>query len=210
MIRPSSFSRVFQLLLPALLLAAATSPALASGAPRCPTPLVPARGLCAFADFDGDRKPDFALLGTRPLPSGGSQLTIRLSGPAGTETLSLDPTRHASAVLSRDVDGDHDLDLVLLQGLRHAVAVFLNDGGGSFSLDSGERYLSQDFDDSGFEAPDVDSPDIVSPAASSPLPYPAPSRCVVGSLPPLAATVTAVIVASPVRGQSPHARIRAP
>ncbi len=111
--------------------------------PRCNVPIVPiGNGSCAFADYNGDHKLDVAFAST---PIGGMtrslEITVRLNGTDSTQLLSTHG-RSASGVAFRDVDGDHDLDLVLTEYFRMPVAVFLNDGNGGFSFDSDDAYLS--------------------------------------------------------------------
>ena len=89
----------------------------------------------AIADFDGDMRPDLAMIRIRQdgVPdsqyslelqfSSGSRPTIRLTGPAG----GLD-------VSPQDVNGDHIADLVVTSVVdSQFVAIFLNDGKGNFT-----------------------------------------------------------------------------
>jgi hypothetical protein len=93
----------------------------------------------AIADFDGDRRPDLASIQTGEstqsdaasdcsywiqlrLSSSGRRL-IRLVAPAG-----------GLLIEARDVNGDHAIDLVFATAwFRRPVAIFLNDGHGTFS-----------------------------------------------------------------------------
>ena len=95
----------------------------------------------AFADFDGDNQLDFATA----RPKGGSYvLELELNSKrlvASERPLSLPSSAFGLHVLTQDVDGDHDLDIVITWGLAHLpVAVWINDGQGQFAEDSIERY----------------------------------------------------------------------
>jgi hypothetical protein len=93
------------------------------------------------ADFDGDSKPDVAV--SRMEIRGGGYVywlefdlsTRRASGSPPAETGVPDS---ASSIFGlhltpRDVDGDHDLDIVVTAGImRRPVAVWINDGKGRF------------------------------------------------------------------------------
>jgi hypothetical protein len=96
----------------------------------------------AFADFDGDHKPDLAVLHAERFSSlktrysivfalsTGNQQTMELVGPSG-----------GLEILSRDVNGDNTPDLVVQAVRRHQpVAIFLNDGYGNFTFADPARY----------------------------------------------------------------------
>jgi hypothetical protein len=89
----------------------------------------------AFADFDGDHKPDLAVLHVERFSSlktryslvfalsAGNRRTIEIFGPSG-----------GLQILSRDVNGDNAPDLVVQAARRNQpVAIFLNDGYGNFT-----------------------------------------------------------------------------
>jgi hypothetical protein len=61
--------------------------------------------------------------------------------------LSFDSSRRPSQVHSRDVDGNGTLDLVLTNGFRQRVAVFLNDGSGTFRPAADDQFLADPDDD---------------------------------------------------------------
>jgi hypothetical protein len=96
----------------------------------------------AFADFDGDNQLDFAT--ARPRGDGGYVLEVELSSKrlvASERPLSLPSSAFGLHVLTQDVDGDHDLDIVITWGFAHLpVAIWINDGQGQFAEDSIERY----------------------------------------------------------------------
>jgi hypothetical protein len=114
---------------------------VASGAAaRANTSNPPARSIgpgsqFAISDFDGDRRPDIASI--QPAPNGPGRTNywiqvqlsetgrqfIRLAGPAG-----------GLQIEARDVNGDRAVDLVVTTAwFRQPVAIFLNDGHGSFT-----------------------------------------------------------------------------
>jgi hypothetical protein len=97
----------------------------------------------AFADFDGDRQPDLAVL---QVEQSGSlkmhySITFALSG-GSRQFLGLVAPTGGLELLSRDVNGDNTLDLVVTATWMHrTVAIFLNDGFGTFTSADPSRYL---------------------------------------------------------------------
>jgi hypothetical protein len=95
----------------------------------------------AVADFDGDRQPDMAVAKIESQGAGYVYwLEFDLSATRAGDSA---PPRHgfpagAASVFGlhltpRDVDGDHDLDIVVSLGFaRQPVAVWINDGQGGF------------------------------------------------------------------------------
>ena len=89
----------------------------------------------SIGDFDGDSKPDLA-----SVQAGKSDLTrtdywvqLQLS-VAGRQSFQIVAPLGGLQIVSRDVNGDHALDLVLTTTwLRQPVAILLNDGHGTFS-----------------------------------------------------------------------------
>ena len=87
------------------------------------------------ADFDGDNQPDLVITQTQ---GRGYLLQFQLSGnreggaPGRTLFPPL-PSAFGLHLTPRDVDGDHDLDIVITSGFaRQPVAVWINDGQGRF------------------------------------------------------------------------------
>jgi hypothetical protein len=89
----------------------------------------------AIADFDGDLRPDLASIqtGRGDLSSADYSIQLRLTA-AGRQSVQVIAPRGGLAISARDVNGDHAVDLILTTAwLGEPVAVFLNDGHGSFS-----------------------------------------------------------------------------
>jgi hypothetical protein len=93
------------------------------------------------ADFDGDLRPDLAAvqIGRSGVSGTDYQIQLQLSA-AGRQTILLVAPAGGLQIAARDVNGDHALDLVVSAAwLNEPVAIFLNDGHGSFSrVDPGE------------------------------------------------------------------------
>jgi hypothetical protein len=94
-------------------------------------------------DFDGDNRADIAYAHPQGRVNGAwrYQVEIRLSAQPGA-TFDVDSGEAGGLRIStRDVDGDHDLDLVITSafgGLR--VGVWINDGHGQFAQGAAESY----------------------------------------------------------------------
>lgn len=113
------------------LLMAALSPAL-------PAPLKPLGELIrSFTDLDGDLHPDSIRYSLRGAEGRGYLYTVEFEMSAKRRSPAIGV--HADDAwglqfVARDVDGDHDLDLVVTSGSHgRAVDVWLNDGHGGFT-----------------------------------------------------------------------------
>lgn len=110
-----------------------------------PAPSLPLRSLghldWAMADFDGDSRPDVAI--TR-MEARGAGFIYWLELDLSTNHAAESPVQPGFPALAsskfglhltpRDVDGDHDLDIVVTMGIaRLPVAVWINDGQGRFA-----------------------------------------------------------------------------
>jgi hypothetical protein len=88
----------------------------------------------AISDFDGDLQPDLAIVQAGTTASGSTDYWIQLQLSAvGRESIRIVAPAGGLLIEARDVNGDHAVDLILSTSLRQPVAVFLNDGHGSFS-----------------------------------------------------------------------------
>jgi len=88
----------------------------------------------SISDFDGDLKPDLASVevGRGDFSRTDYLIQLRLSA-AGQQTFQIVAPMGGLQIASRDVNGDHVLDLVLTTAwFRQPVAILLNDGHGSF------------------------------------------------------------------------------
>ena len=125
-----AFAAALFMLAPGGLLVAAESPAL-------PAPFETYGGSAwTVADFDGDGHPD--LLTARPELTGPGfrhRIEIRLSAGAGrVVTFAVDGAQPGIQVAARDVNGDHDIDLVFTTAVSHQpVGIWINNGSGSFA-----------------------------------------------------------------------------
>jgi len=89
----------------------------------------------SIGDFDGDSKPDLASVqaGKGDLTRTDYWVQLQLS-VAGRQSFQIVAPTGGLQIVSRDVNGDHALDLVLTtRWLRQPVAILLNDGHGNFS-----------------------------------------------------------------------------
>jgi hypothetical protein len=97
------------------------------------------------ADFDGDKQPDLAFADVKG--RGRYALELELSTRReGTSAVRNDfPALPSSPfglhLTARDVDGDHDLDIVITAGFAHQpLAVWINDGQGQFKEGDAAAY----------------------------------------------------------------------
>jgi hypothetical protein len=89
----------------------------------------------AIADFDGDCRPDFASIQAEENSSGSSDYSIQIQlSDVGRQSIHLVAPVGVLLIEARDVDGDSTVDLVVSTAWRkQPVAIFLNDGHGTFS-----------------------------------------------------------------------------
>jgi len=123
-------------ILPAFLLASAMAATAAGADVPSASPVSAGPGLqFALADFDGDHRPD--LVGVEAGQSNVARtnywIQLQLSA-AGRQTISIVAPAGGLQIAARDVNGDQIPDLVLTTiWLRQPVAVFINDGHGTFT-----------------------------------------------------------------------------
>jgi hypothetical protein len=101
----------------------------------------------AIGDFDGDQRPDLArteVAGSGPR-DGRYRVQISLSGSGMASSFEVHLARPAGLnIEARDIDGDHDLDLVVTAGLLHQrVGLWINDGQGNFTEADSSLYPDQ-------------------------------------------------------------------
>lgn len=136
MIRPRS-NRICVGTLVAVFAALAPAGLQAAQSPALPAPYETYGGTAwTVADFDGDGNPDILTARTE-LASGGfrHRIEIHLSAGAGRViSFAVDGLQPGIQVAARDVNGDHDVDLVVTTAVSHqTVGVWINSGVGEFS-----------------------------------------------------------------------------
>ncbi len=96
----------------------------------------PAATHFAIADFDGDSRPDFATVETGLIGSSHARYWIGFRMSAGTrQRIGVNGPVGGLEIASRDVNGDHIIDLVVSAAwLKSPVAVLVNDGHGNFTV----------------------------------------------------------------------------
>lgn len=95
---------------------------------------VPLGQQLAISDFDGDLHPDLASVQAGATVSGSTDYWIQLQLSAvGRQSIRIVAPAGGLLIEARDVNGDQAVDLILTTSLSQPVAVFLNDGHGSFS-----------------------------------------------------------------------------
>jgi hypothetical protein len=89
----------------------------------------------AVADFDGDHRPDLVGVQAGQGDVARTKYWIQLQlSAAGQQTISLVAPSGGLQIAARDVNGDQIPDLILTTTwLRQPVAIFINDGHGSFT-----------------------------------------------------------------------------
>ena len=87
-----------------------------------------------FGDFNGDQRPDVALSRAGRGDARGFRQQVRILFGVSGETSFEFHSRTAHVQLgARDVDGDHDRDIVIEEPLtRVPIGIWINDGDGSF------------------------------------------------------------------------------
>jgi len=120
-------------LLVALAVCLLPTSAAAAGGFRLGTAASPFGWATATADFDGDGRPDFAIVDRVGSAGGRFAIDIEVAS-APAQRFVLTSSYDAVTVLVVDVDHDNDLDIVVTPALTGEVlSVWLNDGFGRFS-----------------------------------------------------------------------------
>jgi len=101
------------------------------------------RGSGALGDLDGDRRTDSAVAQPQGLVNGAYRyrVDVHLSADPST-TFDVDSVAGGGLHISAtDVDGDHNLDLVITSTFgREPVGVWINDGHGRFTPENADAY----------------------------------------------------------------------
>jgi len=150
-------------LLPLIAVCLFTVPAKASdGGPGTVAMHLLRPGVAAVADLDGDHIPDIASgISTGHTSEGYSyRVDLDFSGNPGAKTLSVFSTDSTGLNIEAvDIDGDHDLDLIITGRLSQPISVWLNDGRGSFTQGDPAKYALSVWG----TRPTVESPDNTLP-----------------------------------------------
>jgi hypothetical protein len=122
---------VYFSLLAGFLTGAAARAALPDGSSPASRPGLP----FAIADFDGDSRPDLARVEAGPSDFANTEYWIQLRlSAAGSESIRLVAPVGGLQLVARDVNGDDFVDLVVSTvWSNRPVAIYLNDGHGSFT-----------------------------------------------------------------------------
>jgi len=106
------------------------------GNPELPIPYSAPSSVSGWvlADLNGDQQIDLASASSGLSDTGGYAQEVRVTLGASHETFFRFQSRGATVELSsRDVDGDHDGDLIVFEPLSNQpISVWLNDGAGAF------------------------------------------------------------------------------
>src|SRR5258708_19048343 len=93
----------------------------------------PATSVWSFSDLDGDLRPDSIGSKASAPDRLGYVYTVEFSMSAGKTSFPIQIHSQDAGglhIAQRDVDGDHDLDLVVTGGSRQPLGVWVNDGNG--------------------------------------------------------------------------------
>jgi hypothetical protein len=96
----------------------------------------------AIADFDGDSLPDLATVETGPAIAQHTNYWIQFEFSLGNKrSFAVSAPPGGLQIASRDVNGDHFLDVIISTQLANEpVAVLLNDGRGNFTLADAKKF----------------------------------------------------------------------
>jgi hypothetical protein len=117
------------------------APDLVVQVPHLPASVLNGSG--AVGDFDGDRQADFAVTAAQRFIGRGQGYRVDVHLTAERSTSFDVASRSAGGlhIAAVDVDGDHDLDLVITSEFgREPIGVWINDGRGGFSQGDAAAY----------------------------------------------------------------------
>src|SRR5262249_29555016 len=102
---------------------------------RLGTAALPYGWSTAIADFDADKKPDFAIANKIGTSTRGYEYSIELNlSLESRQVFRFHSSDSALSIAALDLDNDHDLDVVLTRPLNgEVVGVWINNGSGQFS-----------------------------------------------------------------------------
>jgi hypothetical protein len=130
------------------------------------------RGSGAMGDLDGDRRADSAVAQPQGLVNGAYRyrVDVHLSADPST-TFDVDSMAGGGLHISaKDVDGDHNLDLVITSTFgREPIGVWINDGHGRFRPGNADAYAKSIWQETDrcWETPDRPTPSPLAFAATS-------------------------------------------
>ena len=102
----------------------------------------------AIADFDGDSLPDLATVQAGPAIAQHTNYWIQFEFSLGNKrSFAVSAPAGGLQIASRDVNGDHFLDVIISTQLANEpVAVLLNDGRGNFTLADAKKFAPATWD----------------------------------------------------------------
>jgi len=100
-------------------------------APQSVTGALPDLGI-AIGDLDGDGRPEIAIVRSEGSGPKGAQyrIDLNLTAQALPSSFTVSAERGGLRIFPRDVDGDGDMDLVIMSAFLVPVSVWINDGHG--------------------------------------------------------------------------------
>jgi hypothetical protein len=117
----------------------------------------------AIGDFDGDNRPDLATVETGLIGASHARYWIGFRMSAGTQQMiGVNAPVGGLEIVSRDVNGDNVIDLVVSAAwLKSPVAVLVNDGHGNFTIRDPAAFSAALINPSRtLDSPKQQSPDI--------------------------------------------------
>jgi hypothetical protein len=112
--------------------------AASAGPPSWPATAPRVTSQFAIADYDGDRRPDLAIVQAGQIGSSDTRYLIGFQLSTGQrQTIGITAPAGGLQITSRDVNGDNFLDVIVTTAwTNRPVAILLNDGQGNFRASS--------------------------------------------------------------------------